>query len=467
MPSRPPRGIAVVVHNLDALGGMERQAARLAESLAARGIEVTIVTTRTEPPLSFPPRPMRPLREPRGSIEIIRAPAFGNWTPRALRLVTDLVVLWAIMRRRRKIDAVYAVQFSGAIPAAVAARVTGLPSVVKFAGGGEHGDFRAISRREDASGVIAALRGMDRFVIISDEIRTEAEAAGIDPARFVRIRNGVDTRSFSPEGPEAAIPELGPRGKRKVVLFVGRLGPEKRVDVLLRSFARVLTQVPEARLALAGEGPRLGECITLARELGIESQLAFLGPRADVDALHRAASVFVLPSVSEGLPNALLEALACGTPCVATDIPGTRDVVTHGREALLVPPGDTEALAAAIVRLLEDRELAQRLATAGRRHVMGEFDMQHVADRYVALFSELVAVRRPQAVGDLVRQARFAREFGWRLAAFLSTIGIIQLRDSITRAVVSTKRLLGIEGEIMVRLRRDGGAAPAGMSGSP
>ncbi len=105
-------------------------------------------------------------------------------------------------------------------------------------------------------------------------------------------------------------------------------------------------------------------------------------------ALQARAQIFVLPSSSEGLPNALLEALAAGTPSVATDIPGNRDVATHEREALLVPPGDVGALAAAIARLLGDRALAGRLGAAGRERAR-DFDLEKVADRYSALFTEL------------------------------------------------------------------------------
>jgi len=458
MPRGRPRGVAIIVPNLDAVGGMERQAARLAERLTARGIPVTIVTTWHEPRFSLPPRPTKPWYERRGHLEIIRAPSFPNWTMDAIHQLTDVVATFSLMKRRRRVALIYAVQFTGAFHAAHVADATGLPTAVKFACGGEHGDFHMLAQEPWAEAIRDSLRRMDRYVIISEEIRREAEAAGLDPARFVKIRNGVDTTRYSREGPVAALPELGPPEGRKVVLFVGRHDTQKRVDVLVRAFARVVERVPEARLACAGAGPRLEEYRALARELGVQDKVAFLGARPDVDALHRAASVFVLPSAAEGLPNALLEALASGTPSVATAIPGTTDVVTHEKEALLVPLDDVGALAAAIARLLQDRVLAERLARAGRERIMAEFDMERVTDQYVELFSELAhRTTRPSMKRYLALQARFlvtVTLLAWWTGRFLFRVGVMHGREAITNVVVRTKRFLGIEGEILGRLRR-------------
>jgi glycosyltransferase involved in cell wall biosynthesis len=436
------RGVAFIVHNLDAPGGMERQAARLAESLAARGVRVTIVTTA----------PARPWREKRGPIEVIRAPARPSWPTGLVERVADVVASYALLRRRRRFDAIYAVQYTGARHAALAAAATGRPAVVKFACGGEHGDFHVLGQRDEAEALRGALRRMDRYVIISSEIRREALAAGLDAARFVEIRNGVDTARFSPAAPAAELPELGAPGARKVVLFVGRHDTQKRLDVLLRAFVKVLAQAPEARLVTAGAGPRLEEYHALARSLGVAEKVTFLGARKDVESLYRAASVFVLPSAAEGLPNALLEALACGTPSVATAIPGTTDVVTHEKEALLVPLDDEAALAAAITRLLREPELAQRLAAAGRARIAAEFDMERIAEQYLALFAALAREARPPVgvAGRAVALAGLAR----RTASVSFTIARLAARDSITALVVGAKRRLGVEGEILPRLRR-------------
>jgi len=285
----------------------------------------------------------------------------------------------------------------------------------------------------------------------------------------VSIRNGVDAKRLSPEARPADLPELGPPGERKIVLFAGRHDTQKRIPVLLRAFAGVLREVPEARLASAGSGPRLDEYRALAHELGIADKVAFLEARTDVESLLRAASVFVLPSAAEGLPNALLEALASGTPCVATDIPGTREVVAHEKEALLVPVDDAEALAAAIVRLLKDRELAGRLVSAGYERIRREFDMEKVTDQYVELFSDLARTKATcvaHARGTTLLY-RLALAMSWRITTLVVRAAARQARGSITKIVLVTKCLLGIEGDIMVRLGVGASARPAEKPPAP
>jgi glycosyltransferase involved in cell wall biosynthesis len=164
---------------------------------------------------------------------------------------------------------------------------------------------------------------------------------------------------------------------------------QKRVDVLLEAFARLSERASDLRLAIAGDGPLRGALTDQVERLGLEERVAFLGVRADVVALHRAAELLVLPSEGEGLPNVVLEALAAGTPVVATDVLGTREVVRHEREALLVAPGDAQALEAALWRVLTDASLAARLATRGRARVAEAYDLERVADRAAALFAEV------------------------------------------------------------------------------
>jgi glycosyltransferase involved in cell wall biosynthesis len=457
------RGVAIVVHNIDAVGGMERQALRLAERLSARGVHVTIVTTYTEPRFTIPLRPQRKWYERRGRIEIVRVPMYGGWMQDTIHQLIDVAGTYALMRRRRKIDVIYGVQYTGAFHAAHIAEATGMPTAVKFACGGEHGDFHVLALQENALDLRDALGRMDRYVIISEEIRQEAAANGLDAGRFVKIRNGVDTKRFNREGPAAALPELGSAPERQVVFFAGRHDTQKRVDVLVRAFAKVVAQVPGARLACAGSGPRVEEYRSLARELGVADRVAFLGARPDVEALHRAAQVFVLPSAAEGLPNALLEALAAGTPSVATAIPGTTDVVEHEKEALLVPLDDVDALAAAIVRLLRDRALAERLAQAGLERIRREFDMERVTDQYVALFEALAATAtEPASYREFVlaqrRLVRTAGRVARSVGRVMIAVWIVEMTAAITRFVVATKGVFGIEGDI---LRRRGAAPPA------
>lgn len=395
MSARPP-GVAVLVFNYDSQGGMERQAARLAEGLAARGLRVTVVTTFAPAGLGLP-LPKRPLRrEWIRDVRVVRVPLLW-WTFEGAPRLFEAWAATALRRYLGELDVLYAVHSKTGCHAVAASRALGLPVLVKLACSGEIGDLAALSREPDARRLRALLHDADRVLCLSNELELEALAAGLARERLARVKNGVDLVRFRPEGPKAALPELAAPGEvRRLILAVGRLDQQKRLDVLLRAFARVLAKVPGARLALAGEGPLAQELRELTRTLGLEGKVAFLGARDDVPDLLRAAEAFVLASESEGLSNALLEALASGVPVVASAIAANRELVMDEREGLLVPVGDVDELAAALERLLLDRALAARLGAAGRELAL-EHDHPRVVERHRALFAEVARAGRRRA----------------------------------------------------------------------
>jgi glycosyltransferase involved in cell wall biosynthesis len=191
--------------------------------------------------------------------------------------------------------------------------------------------------------------------------------------------------------PAATVPNaVGPApppGERlapeKLVLAVGRLVEQKNHELAIRAIA----QVPGATLAIVGDGPLRPELERLVADL--QAPVIFTGVRKDARALMGAADVVVMPSRWEGLPLTALEALASGTPLVATSVRGLRELLTDGENALLVPE-DPEALASAIRRLLDDRELAARLSEAGRRVEGAGSDAELVAG-FLAVYERLAA----------------------------------------------------------------------------
>lgn len=374
--------VALLVYDLDGPGGMQRQATRLAARLAARGLRVSFVSTAA--PRDLPARVGRPAPGLPG-VPVLRVP-----TTRP-PLFEAAAGAWLLARGGA--DVLYAVGWNAALHAARLGARLGVPFVVKYACAGAHGDFAWVAGTPGARALLARAA---RHVVLSGAIRDEALAAGLPAERLVPIPNGVDLAAWSADAPPARLPWPP---DAPVVLFLGRLAVQKRVDVLLDAFARVLERVPAARLALAGEGPLRRALEERARALGLGDRAAFLGQRDDVLALHRAARVVALPSEGEGLSNVLLEALASGTAVVTTDVPGVREVVTPDADALLVPPRDAAALAQALARALEDPALRERLAAAGRARVAAAFDLERVADRYAALFAEVAAEAPPRAPG--------------------------------------------------------------------
>jgi starch synthase (maltosyl-transferring) len=229
----------------------------------------------------------------------------------------------------------------------------------------------------------------DMLVAVSDGVRRHMiQRAGIPPDRIVTIPNGVDLERF--EVPRGRFRSAeGISESRLVVSMVGRLDEQKGLTFLLRAVPRVVADHPEARFYFVGEGPEKGALQRLCRELEIEQFVRFLGFRSDVPSVLRDSDVFVLPSLWEGLANAMLEAMAAGLPVVVTDVEGVRDVVTDGETGLVVAPADPVALAHALGHLLRDPGLRGRLGRAGRGRVAEEFRWGKVVEDTVVLYRKM------------------------------------------------------------------------------
>lgn len=217
-----------------------------------------------------------------------------------------------------------------------------------------------------------------------------ARYAGIAGDRLRLVRGGVDASRFAGVHPVDRR-ALGVPEDARLVLWTGRLDPVKGLAVLLDAFARLHPSEHAAHLLLAGSGSLRTKLEARARRLRIAERVHFLGPRSDVPALLAAADLFVFPSRTEGLPNALLEAMAAAKPIVTTDVPGCRDLVTHEETGLMVPLGDAQRLADAMARILRDPHLSARLAGAARACVMEHWSIDATWRAYQALYDEVLA----------------------------------------------------------------------------
>ncbi len=230
----------------------------------------------------------------------------------------------------------------------------------------------------------------DRFVAVSEAIRRElVEGHGIPAEKVVRIYNGLEMDLYRSESPRSTelITELGLDPDRPVVGTVGRLVYQKAHSDLLRAAAIIQREVPEAQFLIVGEGPLRSELEQLSSSLGIRA-CRFAGFRSDVPDLLPTFDVFALSSVLEGLPRVLVEAMACARPCVATNIDGAREVIDDGVSGLLVPPESPEALAEAVVFLLERTDRAHSMAQAARSRAFEKFDLQRTVSEVDQLYRE-------------------------------------------------------------------------------
>src|SRR5438477_6604938 len=190
------------------------------------------------------------------------------------------------------------------------------------------------------------------------------------------IPNGVDITRFEPAHVDASI-----GGREQVVVCVSKLRYEKGIDVLLQAWQLVHQQAPQARLIIVGSGYLQTQHACMAKELGIAASVEFAGLQGDVPAQLHRGGLAVLPSRWEGMPNALLEAMACGLPCVATRVSGSEDIICDGVDGLLVEPEQPAELAEALRRIIQDTELAQRLGQEGRAKVVHSYQLRHVVEQ--------------------------------------------------------------------------------------
>jgi glycosyltransferase involved in cell wall biosynthesis len=210
------------------------------------------------------------------------------------------------------------------------------------------------------------------------------------------IPNGVDLARFAPDevARREVRAEFGASEDAPLVGTVGRLDPQKDHALLLTAFAELARTNPAARLVLVGDGPLAGELAATAARLGLAERVIFTGRRADVPRLLAALDVFALSSRYEGLPLALLEAMAAEKPIVAVDLPVAREVLGEGEGAAgLVVARTAAALAAGLGRLLDDRELAARLGAAARARCAESYSVARMVARYAELYAEVLAGR--------------------------------------------------------------------------
>ncbi len=206
------------------------------------------------------------------------------------------------------------------------------------------------------------------------------------------IANGIDIVRFAgTSGSATKRRELGIEAEEKVIGCIANIRPEKNHKILISAFSLILKKHPEARLLLAGADQMGGAIQQFAESLGIGSRVLFLGHREDIPELHAVLDVFCLPSLYEGMPISILEAMAARVPIVATDVLGIRGIITSGETGLLVKSNDAQALADGIERLLADSDLRRYTTRKAFEYVSNHHNMNAWIDRYKELFSSIRA----------------------------------------------------------------------------
>lgn len=386
--------------------GRGLQIKTLAGELSERGVEVHVVTE------SLPGAPKRE----RGSTDaytVHRVPLDEN--------ENALAEWWSRRRAVRRIleidpDLLHVYgDPHGVEPVLLAARVMGVRTVFSPTLLGS--DDLPTIRRDGRLGWLraAAFRTADHNLAICPAVEETFRQAGVDEADVTHIPNAVDTDRFRPaDDRNAAAGDVGLETSAPRALFVGTVGRRKGVDVLLEAWRRVTAELPDAQLYVAGPTNlgREGElslfkqaCRAFVERHRLGDSIHFLGQRANVAPLYRAAHTVLFPSRREGFPNVLLESMASGTPPVAARIPGSTDAsVDDGRTGYVVPQEDAGALAERAITLLRDVETRDRMAEAAREKAVDRYALPRIAGEHLDLYRRIVG-GHPSAAGTSAAEA--------------------------------------------------------------
>jgi glycosyltransferase involved in cell wall biosynthesis len=407
------------------VGGAERQALEQGRSLRQRGLEATVVTFRHEKSWA-----------PRDTVEGVPVIRIGGRLlvgreklPRALQkllyFIALVVMSWTLLQYRHRYDVLHVYQLNLlALSAALSCYLSGKPmeAVVCCADAGRQDQSQQevsliagpldaddpmlrVYRDTIVEGDLKDLErlgkpvvGLTRYllqrisaviIILSTRMHDYLAAHDFTPTDVQLIPNGVDTTRFCPLDEDAADSQ-----RSQTVVCVARLSYEKGLDVLLQAWHLVHKELPTARLIAAGPGPLQAQLAYMAEALDIGECVEFVGSQSDVPAVLHRGCIAALPSRWEGMPNALLEAMACGLPCVATRVSGTEDLITHGVNSLLVEPEDYQGMAQALLALLRDPARCTAYGKAARETIEQGYALEYITEIHVKLYQRMIGDSR-------------------------------------------------------------------------
>ena len=277
------------------------------------------------------------------------------------------------------------------------AKLSGCPVLISSRR--DMGVFRSV-KHEVAYRVLAGM--FDQVQAVSDHVRSfSISKDGLAPNRVVTLHTGVDLAEIEgANGIGRDNPTLGLQDASHVVITVGNIRPIKGTDVLVRTAARVCKRFPKAVFLVVGgvqDQSYFRSVQELTSSYGLTNNVRFLGLRYDVPSILKIGDVFCQTSRSEGLPNSLLEAMACKLPCVATDVGGTGEIINHGESGFLFPSEDPQSAAEHIISLLCDRKRAAAMGKVGRRIVEEKFTVQSMVDRMIGYYDRALEETRARS----------------------------------------------------------------------
>ena len=378
-------------------GGVERVVDEVCRRLARQGHTLRVFTFNTD---------RAPAYEVVDGVRIYRAPAIQltRFTRMQASLSPGLLPLAWRLARSHPPDILHAhnLFFSSATVAVLLRHLLKKPLVTTLHLGSLRqlgGPSLLLASTYERTLGRAIVRSSDRLIAVSNAVAQHAAHLGAQPEAVRVIANGVDVQQFRPGAGRV-------NGTFRVAC-VGRLIFNKGPQYLVEAAPEVLGAHPETEFVFVGDGPLRPHLEERARQLGVGHRLTFLGTRHDVAAILQTCDMLARPSLLEGMPLTVLEAMACGLPVVATPVSGTAELVRDGENGIFVRPADPAALARAILRLIEDEPMREAQGRSARRFVERGYGWDAVAEKTLAVYRELLptATEEPAAAEKLARAA--------------------------------------------------------------
>lgn len=373
--------VAIVIHGYPPrIGGAERQVSALAPRLLTAGLKITVITRRLPDTVPF---------EIRDGISIYRLPAPG---PKAIGSLLFTLRSISLIKTTGP-DLIHAHELiSPATSAWASNRTFGIPFILtphlsgpKGDVGRMHGKFLGTVRLKQL------VRHAAAFVSISNDIDNELESIGVPKEKRRFIPNGVDVDRFLPANAskkQELRRKMNLPAKAPIAVCMARLVPIKRLDLLIAIWPQVRSENPDARLMVLGSGPLEASLRDKAGE-----GITFWGNQEDVVPFLQVSDAFVLASDDEGLPMALLEAMSCGLPCVATRVGGTPDVIQHELSGILVNRGVPSAILDGILSLFAKEEMRLAMGEQARRTICERYSLEETARQHVLMYEQVLQQR--------------------------------------------------------------------------
>ena len=248
------------------------------------------------------------------------------------------------------------------------------------------------------------LRFINRVVPVSDELSHRIRRFKI-PTRLISvIPNGINLKEFHPEKIAANYREsLGIKNEVKVIGNIGRLSVEKGQKILLQAARRTIDQYPDICFLFVGDGPQEWELKQYAKSLAIDDKVIFTGFRKDISKIYSLLDVFALTSLHEGTPMVILEAMAMGVPIIATDVGGVANIIQDNKNGILLKPEDPRLVSRALLKLLRNPDVSERLSSKAYRHVKERYSVERMVSQYESIYVDIVNKKRTGIIEPLIQ----------------------------------------------------------------